>query len=132
MLGYLNAKNPFTADGWYKTGDKVIEKNGFIKILGRKSEVINVGGEKVYPQEIENEILRIDNVKDVSIFSEKNALVGNIICANIILIENEDRDVFKERMTNFLLNKISKYKIPVKVNISSEVVHTTRFKKKRY
>ena len=48
MLGYLNAKSPFTKDGWFKTGDKVKVNGEYIKILGRESEIINVGGEKVY------------------------------------------------------------------------------------
>ena len=49
MLGYLNAESPFTDDGWFVTGDQVLQKDDYIKILGRKSEIINVGGEKVYP-----------------------------------------------------------------------------------
>ena len=55
MIGYLNAKQPFDKNGWINTGDKVkVEKNGYITILGRKSDIINIGGEKVFPQEIEN------------------------------------------------------------------------------
>ena len=50
MLGYLNAESPFTKDGWFKTGDSVEVKGEYIKILGRKSEIINVGGDKVYPE----------------------------------------------------------------------------------
>ena len=61
MLGYLNAPSPFTDDGWFKTGDSVLE-NGYYKILGRKSEIINVGGEKVYPQEVENIMLKMQEV----------------------------------------------------------------------
>ena len=41
MLGYLNAENPFTEDGWFITGDSVIQDGEYIKILGRKSEIIN-------------------------------------------------------------------------------------------
>ena len=47
MLGYLNAPSPFTEDGWFITGDAVEVDGEYIKILGRKSELINVGGEKV-------------------------------------------------------------------------------------
>ena len=46
MLGYLNAESPYTKDGWFKTGDLVEVKGEYIKILGRKSEIINVGGKK--------------------------------------------------------------------------------------
>src|SRR5438093_4204497 len=41
MLGYLNAENPFTEDGWFKTGDAVEVNGEYIKILGRASPVLN-------------------------------------------------------------------------------------------
>src|SRR5690606_14521139 len=47
MLGYLNAPSPFTPDGWFRTGDAVEVDGEWLRILGRKSEMINVGGEKV-------------------------------------------------------------------------------------
>jgi len=61
MLGYLNAPSPFTEDDWFMTGDQVEEDGEYIKILGRKSEIINVGGEKVYPAEVESVIQEFDN-----------------------------------------------------------------------
>ena len=48
MLGYLNADNPFTKDGWFKTGDLVEVKGDYIKIIGRESEMINVGERKYF------------------------------------------------------------------------------------
>ncbi len=89
MLGYLNAPSPFTHDGWFKTGDKVLQKGEYFRILGRKSEMINVGGEKVYPQEVENVIQQIENVAEVTVFGEKNPITGNIVCAKVSLLENE-------------------------------------------
>lgn len=53
MLGYLNAPSPFT-DGWYDTGDIVETKEGgYIRVVGRSKEIINIGGIKVLPSEIE-------------------------------------------------------------------------------
>ena len=49
MVGYLNAPSPFDADGWFNTGDVVEQKGDYIRFMGRKSEIINVGGEKVFP-----------------------------------------------------------------------------------
>ena len=57
-------------DGWFITGDSVEVDGEYFKILGRKSEIINVGGEKVFPQEVENVILEIPNVVDVVVFAE--------------------------------------------------------------
>ena len=94
MMGYLNAQSPFTDDGWYNTGDAVEVDGEYIKVLGRKSECINVGGEKVYPVEVENVIQEIGNVADVRIYGETNPITGNIVCAKIMLIEEENHKEF--------------------------------------
>src|SRR5207237_5259122 len=49
MLGYLNAPSPFDADGFFDTGDLVELDGEWIRIIGRHTEVINVGGNKVFP-----------------------------------------------------------------------------------
>ena len=61
VMGYLNSSmDSFTEDGWFKTGDLVeATEDGYIKIIGRNKEVINVGGEKVLPNEVESVILEI-------------------------------------------------------------------------
>ena len=131
MLGYLNASSPFTKDGWFITGDQVLQKNGYIKILGRKSEIINIGGEKVYPQEVENIILGFDNVADITVFGEQNAIVGNIVCANIVLNKKEDKKIFSSRVKAYCKDKMQKYKIPVRINIIDKNQYSSRYKKKR-
>ena len=131
MLGYLNAPNPFTKDGWFITGDEVIQKGDYIKILGRKSEIINVGGEKIYPTEVENIIQNFDNVSEVIVYGEKNSITGNIICAKVQLIKNEDKKVFISRLKQYCKNRLKKFQIPVKVNIVDEELYGKRFKKVR-
>jgi long-chain acyl-CoA synthetase len=131
MLGYLNAPSPFTEDGWFNTGDEVLEKDGFIKILGRRSELINIGGEKVYPQEIENIIMEMDNVSEVTIYSEKNSIIGNIVCAKVTLSIDEDKKDFKKRLRVFCKERMQEYKIPVKIMMVNEDHYNLRFKKTR-
>ncbi|HMW37270.1 MAG TPA: long-chain fatty acid--CoA ligase, partial [bacterium] len=53
MVGYLNAPSPFDNEGWMCTGDQVEVRGEYMRILGRKSEMINVGGQKVFPVEVE-------------------------------------------------------------------------------
>jgi acyl-CoA synthetase (AMP-forming)/AMP-acid ligase II len=131
MLGYLNATNPFTDDGWFITGDEVWQQGEYIRILGRKSEMINVGGEKVYPQEIENVIQQIENVAEVTVFGEKNSITGNIVCAKVSLLENEEKKQFVRRLKKYCSGKLQSYKIPIKVNIVDEKQYSERFKKVR-
>ena len=131
MLGYLNAPSPFTEDGWFDTGDQVEVDGEFIKILGRKSEIINVGGEKVYPQEVENIILQMGNVAEVTVYGEKNPILGNIVCSKVRLSKSEDKRSFQVRLKAYCRKKLQNYKIPVKILIEEKSLHTERFKKIR-
>jgi acyl-CoA synthetase (AMP-forming)/AMP-acid ligase II len=74
MLGYLNAPQPFTPDGWYQTGDAVELNGKLLRILGRQSEMINVGGRKAYPTEVEDVLLQMDGVVEASVIAEENAI----------------------------------------------------------
>jgi len=131
MLGYLNAPSPFTEDGWFKTGDAVEVNGEYIKILGRKSEIINVGGEKIYPQEVENIILEMDNVADVTVYGEKNPIMGNIVCTKVRLVKYEEKNLFINRVKKYCRKRLQNYKIPVKVKIVGKEQYSERFKKLR-
>jgi len=131
MLGYLNAPSPFTEDGWFKTGDAVEVKGEYIKILGRKSEIINVGGNKVYPQEVESVIQEMDNVAEVTVFGEKNLIMGNIVSANVRLLMDEDNKDFTIRLKQYCAGRLVNFMIPVKVKIVDNQQYGERFKKIR-
>ena len=131
MVGYLNSPSPFTHDGWFKTGDTVEVSGDYIKILGRKSEIINVGGEKVYPQEIENVLLKIDNICEALVYGEKNAILGSIVCAKIWLKKKEDHKIIVAKIKKYCSKKIERYKIPVKIKISSKKQYNKNYKKIR-
>ena len=131
MLGYLNAESPFTKDGWFKTGDSVEVKGEYIKILGRKSEIINVGGDKVYPQEVESTIQEFSNVAEVMVYGEKNPIMGSIVCANVRLVTKEDKKLFIHKLKKYCSKTLTKFKVPVKINIVNGKQYSERFKKIR-
>jgi len=131
MLGYLNAPSPFTDDGWFITGDEVLQKGDYIKILGRKTEIINVGGEKVYPQEVENIILEMNDVIEVVVYGEKNSIIGNIVCAKVVLLDKINKNNFIPKLKKYCVKRMKKYMIPVKINISEDKLYGHRFKKTR-
>jgi len=133
MLGYLNFPTPFTADGWFSTGDAVEVQGDYLRILGRKSEQINVGGEKVYPTEIENVILELPSVANVTVYREKNAITGEIVCADItpaIEVCEPERE-FVAKIKQHCRSKLQRYKVPVKINIVHDRQYSDRFKKVR-
>ncbi|MCU0359125.1 MAG: fatty acid--CoA ligase family protein [Bacteroidia bacterium] len=131
MLGYLNAPSPFTEDGWFMTGDTVEVKGEYMKILGRKSEIINVGGEKVFPQEVENVILEIPDVEDVLVYSESNPLTGKIVCAKIKYKGNESKAELVKKVKTYCRTKLEPFKIPVKIELADQSFESGRFKKSR-
>lgn len=131
MLGYLNADAPFTEDGWFRTGDQVEVDGDYIKILGRQSEIINVGGEKVFPAEVESVILELENVLDVTVYGEKNPIVGNIVCAKIQIQDEESEPSLSRRIKSHCRQKLQAYKVPVRVWVDYNAQYGDRFKKQR-
>jgi acyl-CoA synthetase (AMP-forming)/AMP-acid ligase II len=131
MLGYLNAPSPFTEDGWFDTQDAVEVEGEYFRILGRKSDIINVGGQKVYPAEVESLILELDNISEVTVYGEKNVIIGHIVCAKVKLIEAEDKQQLAARIKKYCREKLENYKVPVKIIAVETELHTSRFKKAR-
>jgi long-chain acyl-CoA synthetase len=131
MLGYLNAPSPFTEDGWFMTGDAVERNGDSLRILGRKSDIINVGGQKVYPAEVEEVICEMDGIADATVYGEKNQLLGNIVCAKVKLTKPESADELGRRLNAHCRARLDKYKIPMKVTISDDLQCDVRSKKIR-
>jgi len=131
MIGYLNAPTPFTEDGWFRTGDVVEVDGEYMRFRGRASEIINVGGEKVYPAEVESVLQTMDGVDDVAVTGEKNAITGHIVKAKVKLNSGETVAEFSKRMRTFCRGKLHSFKIPQKVVLVDGGMHGERFKKMR-
>jgi long-chain acyl-CoA synthetase len=131
ILGYLNAPTPITPDGWFVTGDAVLQDGDYLRFLGRKSELINVGGRKVFPAEVESVILTLDCVEDVTVYGEANALVGQIVCAKVKAAEPIEQAEIARRVKQACRERLDRFKVPVKVRRTDEAQFGSRFKKAR-
>jgi acyl-coenzyme A synthetase/AMP-(fatty) acid ligase len=131
MLGYLNAPSPFDAEGWMDTGDAVEVRGDYVRVLGRKSELINVGGQKVFPQEVENILLGMPNVKDVLVQGRASPVVGQIVVATLQLQKPEAVDAVRKRVREFCKDKLDAFKIPAFVLVTEADLSTERMKKAR-
>ena len=114
-----------------KGGDEVEVEGEYLKFLGRKSEIINVGGEKVYPAEVESVIQEIDNVAEVVVYKERNPITGNIVCAEIRPRQPDDSKKLAREIKTYCSQRLENFKIPVKVKITDQNQYTTRLKKAR-
>jgi long-chain acyl-CoA synthetase len=128
MVGYINAPSPFTADGWFKTGDQVEMDSEWVRVLGRASDIINVGGDKVFPGEVESVILQMDGVREVAVRGEPNAILGQQVVAHVVLARPEPVNAFRARLAQFCRSRLENFKIPQKVLVVEGPLHNDRFK----
>ena len=131
MLGYLNAPSPFDKDGWFDTKDKVEVKGDYIRILGRTTDIINVGGEKVYPVEVESVLLKCPGVLDARVFSEKNPLMGQMVVAEVSVAPENNHREFIKTMRSFCKANLEAFKIPARFVLTENALCGDRLKKKR-
>jgi acyl-CoA synthetase (AMP-forming)/AMP-acid ligase II len=131
MMGYFNAPSPFDEDGWMNTGDMVEAQGDYVRFLGRASEIVNVGGRKVYPAEVEDALLAIPNVRDVTVSAEPHPITGNIVVARFNLLKPEEVSSFRKRVREFCRGRLDAFKIPARIEIVDADQFSGRFKKMR-
>ena len=127
----LLGESELEVEKWYNTGDliEVLSDNPLkFRFLSRKSDMINVGGYKVNPLEVEEAIQSLSGVKNVRVFAKSNSVLGNIICCEVVT----DNDKLKESsIREFLQSKIQEYKIPRIIRFVDELSTTRTGKIKR-
>lgn len=131
MLGYLNAPAPFDDEGFFNTQDMVETDGEYVRILGRRSEIINVGGEKVYPSEVENVLLEIPNIAEASVTGHPSHVVGMVVKATVQLVESEDERAVARRVREYCRQRLEPFKVPAIVKVSTAPQYSERFKKVR-
>jgi len=107
---------------WQNTGDrvKIISNNPtrFV-FIGRNSDIINVGGNNVNPNEVEEVLKQHPMVKNVMVYGKKSSLLGNILSCDVVLLEN---DITSREIIAFLKSKkLADYKIPRFINFKSHI-----------
>ncbi|MBA2708794.1 MAG: long-chain fatty acid--CoA ligase [Gemmatimonadaceae bacterium] len=126
MLGYLNAPSPFT-DGWYDTGDIVEQDGEFIKVTGRAKEILNVGGLKILPGEVERVALLHPDVLRAKAIGVANPITGQHI--EVICEPRPGASLDRRTMMTHFRSHLQKQLSPHRVTIG-EVAVSHRFKQK--
>jgi len=110
----LGESDTFQLDGdWYRTGD-IVEKidESHFRFVSRKTEMINIGGYKVNPHEVEDEIKRIDGVVDAIVKARNNRITGNILVAEVKVKDNIDKMEKEKEIIRVLESKLQSWKVP--------------------
>jgi acyl-coenzyme A synthetase/AMP-(fatty) acid ligase len=118
-------------DSWYNTGDIVGIIDGEIIFKSRKSEMINIGGYKVNPNEVEELIRSIDGVSDVLVKGRKNRITGEIVACEVEINEDVDEKEIKSLINKVCSENLQKWKVPRSIKIVEGIEKTRTGKKVR-
>lgn len=116
---------------WYKTGDiiEIVTQEPLrFRFLNRKSEMINVGGYKVNPHEVEETILTMTDIQGVRVYPKTNSILGNVICCEV---KTNNSNITEHSIRAFLQSKLQEYKIPRFIKFVPELSTTRTGKIKR-
>lgn len=133
MLGYLGTQmrrleNP---PDWWRTGDMIGIEGDRAQFLGRADTVINVGGAKVRPEEVEQALLRIPGVVDARVFGRRNPITGNLVAAEIAAAPGEDLPSLRIAILRAMSNSLERHKVPQFLSVGHRLTIDPSGKKPR-
>ena len=117
-----NAKNFFEADGarWFRTGDQgAFDKDGYLHLTGRLKEIINRGGEKISPLEVDGVLLDHPDVAQVVTFALPHPKLGEDVAAAVVL--KDGSSATEQDIRSFAAAHIADFKVPRKIIIMGEI-----------
>jgi len=121
--GYINnfqANKDSFVDGWFRTGDQgFYDEEGFLQITGRIKEIINKGGEKISPLEIDDAIMKHESVFQGITFPIVHNKLGEEIAAAVVL--KDDHQLTEQALKEFLSKILASYKIPQTIVFLKEI-----------
>jgi len=127
MKGYWNQQAETDAvlkGGWFLTGDIAkMDADGYFYIVDRKKDMINVGGLKVYPREVEDVLFEHPNIKEAGVVGIPDEFSGEVVKAFVVLKDPQKQTTEKE-VIDFCLERLAKFKAPRKVEFVSELPKT--------
>jgi len=135
-LGYNN--NPaanaeaFTDDGWFRTGDlgQFADAAGNVRIVGRSKEIINRGGKKFFPREVEEILYTHPKILHAAMVGIADPRLGERNC--LCLIPKQGKEVTLEEMVEFLRGEVATYKLPERLEIFDALPFTPTGKLQRF
>jgi oxalate---CoA ligase len=111
---------PVFIDGWYRTGDAgYIDGDGYLFLTGRLNEIINRGGQKITPDEIDAALLSHPAVRAAAAFPIAHATLGEEIAATVVA--NPDASADEQTLLRYLRERLAPYKIPRRIVFADDI-----------
>jgi oxalate---CoA ligase len=107
-------------DGWFRTGDQgIMDEDGYVTITGRLKEIINRGGEKISPREVDEVIMEHPAVHQCVTFAMPHAMLGEEVAAAIVL--REGAEAGDRELREFAAKRLADFKVPKKIVIVAQI-----------
>jgi len=123
MLGYYHQPEETAAvlqDGWLRTGDVAsIDADGYATIVDRKKDLVNVGGFKVYPREVEEVLYQHPNVAEAAVIGVPDEALGEVVKAFVVLKKGTNASA--DELIGFVRERIAHYKAPRTIEFRNEL-----------
>ncbi|HYB06564.1 MAG TPA: long-chain fatty acid--CoA ligase [Nitrososphaerales archaeon] len=127
MKGYWNNQAETAAvlhDGWFLTGDIArMDEDGYFYVVDRKKDMVNVGGMKVYPRDVEEVLFQHPGVKEAAVIGVPDEFSGEVVKAFVVPKDGAGSLTEKD-IIDFCASKLVKYKVPRQVEFASELPKT--------
>jgi acyl-CoA synthetase (AMP-forming)/AMP-acid ligase II len=126
--GYLNnpaANSASFTDGWFHSGDLGSRNaGGYLSVKGRIKEIINRGGDKISPNDVDAVLLANPKVLDAASFGEPDAIYGEVVEAAVILRNGMDAD--EDELRNYCSTRLSRFEVPAHIHIVGDLPCTPK------
>jgi acyl-CoA synthetase (AMP-forming)/AMP-acid ligase II len=127
------AADRFDADGWLSTGDLgSIDADGFVTLLGRSDDVINRGGELVYPADVEDVLLRDERVREVVVVGKPDPVLGHVPVAFVVAASAQtDADELRAALIERATAELPRYLRPAEITVTEDLPRASTGKVQR-
>lgn len=135
IKGYYNLPDENRKSFWgeyFRTGDwGIMDEDGYIRLISRKKELINVGGKKVSPIEVEEVLLQFEGIKDCACVGvpDPDGVLGEVVKAYIVAADSKSLDF--DRVREMLVHELEAYKVPVLYEMIDAIPKTSSGKVQR-
>ena len=109
--------------GYVDTLDKVQVNDDRVLFLGRATGTINVGGNKVHPEKVEQVILQCTDISQAKVYAKKSALLGELVVADVMIIDGAVEQEVKQQVLKMCKKQLQRFEIPTKINIVNNIDH---------
>jgi len=134
MKGYYNkpeATEQTIEDGWLHSGDLAkMDERGYVEIVGRKKDMVIVGGLNVYPREIEEYLIEHEEIQEVAVVGVPDNELGEVVAA--AAVPTEGSDITPQNVVDFVYGEIASAKVPRYVEITDNLPVSGRGKVQKF